>query len=130
MNWLRKMMYGRYGADQLNLCLLVVAIALTFISMFVPVPFISYASLIPLIFSIYRMFSKNIAKRQQENYKYLKFVNGIKNYFKNFKGHMQDRKHYKYFTCPQCKKKLRVPKGKGKVKVSCPQCKTSFIKNS
>ncbi|MDL2237938.1 zinc-ribbon domain-containing protein [Christensenellaceae bacterium OttesenSCG-928-K19] len=130
MNWLRKMMYGRYGGDQLTFFLLILSIAITVVSLFVPVSFLSYISLVPLIFGIFRMFSKDIAKRQQENMKYLKFQYAIKSWFKNIPTWFRTRKQYKYFKCPQCGQKVRVPRGKGTVNITCPKCSNKFKKKT
>ncbi|HBU11719.1 MAG TPA: hypothetical protein DEB31_03000 [Clostridiales bacterium] len=130
MNWLRRMMYGRYGGDQLTFFLLVLAIAITVASLFIPVAFINYLSLIPLVFGVYRMFSKNIAKRQQENMKYLQFRYRLKNWFTGIPQKMRDAKKYRYFKCPSCGQKVRVPRGKGKINITCPKCKGKFLRKT
>ncbi len=130
MNWLRNKMYGRYGSDQLNMALIIIAIAISIVSMFIPIPYFSFVGFIPIVYAFYRMFSKNIARRQQENYKFLKFWYGIKNFFKGIPQRIKDGRIYKYYSCPNCKQKLRVPRGKGKVNVTCPKCKTTFTKMS
>lgn len=123
-------MYGRYGTDQLNLFLLICAFSISVISNFIPIPFFGYLGLIPLIYSIYRTFSKNIAKRRSENEKFLHVWRKFTRFFKNFKKNAADRKIYKYFKCPNCSQKVRVPKGKGKISITCPKCKTKFIKTT
>jgi len=130
MNWLRNKMYGRYGSDQLGIALLVIAIIISVVSYFVPVPFLGYLSLAPLVFGIYRIFSKNITKRQQENYKFLKGWYGFKNFFVNFKDNIRARGEFRFFKCPGCGQKVRVPKGKGKINITCPKCKNKFMRKS
>ncbi len=130
MNWLRKMMYGRYGSDQLGMALIIFSIALTIVSYFLPVPFLGYLSLIPLIFCVYRMFSKNIGKRQKENLRFLQFWHGVKTRFKGFFARVRDKRYYRYFSCPNCRQKVRVPKGKGKINITCPKCNEKFIRKS
>ncbi|MEG0630442.1 MAG: hypothetical protein RR413_07090 [Christensenellaceae bacterium] len=132
MNWLRKFMMGRYGTDSLNFVLILVSLALSIVFSIVrlAIPFISLLAWIPLIFAVYRMFSKNIPKRQQEYYVFLKFTRGIKEWFVSKKKRFSDRKVYKYFKCTKCKQELRVPKGKGKISVTCPKCHEKFIKNT
>lgn len=104
-------MQGRYGSDELNIVLLVAAVILNLLS---PIARIfSGLGAICICYAIYRMFSRNIYKRRSENAKILPYVSFIKAKFKN-KGHS------KLFMCPKCKRTLRVPKGKGKITLSCP----------
>jgi hypothetical protein len=128
MNWLKKVMYGRYGGDHLSRALLILSFILIVIAGALPrslsgLLFIGY---IPTFVCIFRIFSRDIYKRQQENYKYLKIKNSVVTGFKQKLNRAKDSKTYKYFTCPDCKQKLRVPRGQGKISVTCPKCKKSF----
>jgi len=123
-NWLYRVMYGRYGSDELSRFTLITALVLTFISIFFRSNQYVYLaiytlSMVLLIWTIFRTFSRNIAKRSQENYKFV----SKKNYFKQ---RWQDRKTYKYFNCPKCNTHLRVPKGVGVVTITCKKCGTQF----
>ena len=61
----------------------------------------------------------------------LKFFNLISPiYSRLLKFASKDRKNYIYFKCKNCKQELRIPKGKGKIKVICPHCKHEEIKKS
>lgn len=124
---LYRFMYGRYGSDKLGTCLLVTYIAVVFIQTFLT-PFIKSAlfdvaaAIISLTLAftvIYRMFSRNIAKRRRENEKFCGFFRLKKNKFK-------DRKTHVYRKCPNCHATLRLPKSKGKHFVVCPRCKHRF----
>lgn len=130
MNWLRKMMYGRYGSDQLNIFLLFVSIIISVLSWILPMGAFGYLSLVPLILCIFRMFSKNIAVRQRENMKFLTFWYKLRTGVKSIPAKLQDRKYYRYFSCPKCTQKVRVPKGKGKINIKCPKCGEKFIRKS
>lgn len=128
MNWLRKVMYGRYGVDQLSVALAIISLILILITGILPrsLRILGILAYIPMFCYIYRTFSKNIFKRQQENYKYLAFKNSIISIAKSYKRRLADRKTHKYFTCPNCKQKMRVPRGNGKITITCPKCKTQF----
>ena len=108
---LMRFMQGRYGSDELNITLLVLSVILSILS---PVTEIfSGLSMVCLCYAIYRMLSKNIYKRRCENAKIVPYFSFIKAKFKN-KGQS------KLFMCPKCKRTLRVPKGKGKITLTCP----------
>lgn len=128
MNWLRKFMYGRYGVDELSTALLGFSLVLMIILGLLPrsLRVLSIIAYIPLIFYIFRTFSKNIFKRQQEYYKYLSFKNTSISKLRKYKSRIQDSKTHKYFKCPNCGQELRVPRGNGKITITCPKCKTSF----
>ncbi len=83
-----------------------------------------------MIYSMVRMFSKNIVKRQAENARYYAALNRAKRKWNYWKQRFRDRKSYHYFTCPSCKTKLRVPKGKGKIQITCKKCGTRFPGNT
>lgn len=130
MNWLRNLLSGRYGIDQLNIALFVISMVLTLISSITKLNFLLYLSYIPLLFCIFRIFSKNINLRVKENNTYCKYFYPIINCFKNQYKLLFGTKTHKYYKCPGCKQLVRVPRGVGKVKVICPKCKTKFMKNT
>ena len=122
-NALVRFMYGRNGADQLSLATLLLSIVLDAANMFVKNDTV-YLVLGALsgalvVWMIFRMFSKKLAKRRAENAKFLQlFWWPLKRKFTAAK----DREH-KYFTCPNCRTVCRVPRGKGKIVITCPKCR-------
>ena len=130
MNWLKKFMAGRYGVDQLSLTLLGISIFISILSSILHSQVLAILYIIPLGTVLYRIFSKNIAKRYQENIKFLNKWNSIKRKVNNRIKHIKSLKHYKYYKCSNCKQALRVPRGKGKIAITCPKCKTVMIKKS
>ncbi len=126
---IRQFMYGRYGNDQLNLALVIFGCVLTLFLSFFDVPFIRYLGLIPYIIAAVRMLSKDIPKRQQENLKFLKISAPWRQFIIKKVKQFQDKDH-KYYQCPGCHNTLRVPKGRGKIKISCPHCGKEFIKKT
>ncbi len=135
MNWLRRMMYGRYGNDQLGNFLFVVYLILFVLQFFlrgtVMYSVIVALSYLVIIAYFFRCFSRNIYKRQNENQKFLKAWNPVKNYFKFCKLRMQERGGTKkLYRCPKCHQTIRVPKGRGKIAISCPKCRFEFIKKT
>lgn len=128
MNGFRRFMMGRYGSDQFGMALIIFGLALSIGLSFVPVPYLNLLGYAPLVFAIYRMFSRNIAQRQKENYKFFAVLNSIKTFPRTIKARSADRKRYRYFKCPKCSQKLRVPRGKGKINITCSKCGEKFQK--
>lgn len=120
-------MQGRYGMDSLNVFLFVLSFIVSFLGVFIRNPIPSILSFALLILMILRITSKDIYKRQQENIRFTKIYNPIKNkinsskYLNLLKQKFKYRKTHKIFLC-KCGKMIRVPKNKGKVEVSCPNC--------
>ena len=132
-NWLRQLsarlrvglgrfMEGRYGNDKLNTRILGLGVVTCLISLFVKTPVanlilisVSYGL---MIWAIFRSLSRNTYKRYQENRKYLMLMERLKD------------KDHRYFDCPRCRQPVRVPKGKGKIAITCPKCREKFIKKT
>ena len=119
---LRRFMQGRYGTDKLNTTILVLGVAACILGMFFRNAQVQLAltllSYICMFTAIFRSFSRNTYKRYQENRKYLQLIDRLK-----------DREH-RHFTCPRCRQPVRVPRGKGKIAITCPKCKERFIKKT
>lgn len=130
MNWFRRIMAGRYGVDALGLALLIVSLILNLLTSLTRWRILAYLSFIPLILCFYRMFSRNIYKRNGENMKFMGFWRPIQEKFKRRAARSKDKKTHRYFSCPTCKQTLRVPKGRGKIEITCPKCKTKFTKKT
>ncbi len=118
--WFRQFMMGRYGTDKLNMCLLWTAVIVMVVSLFLP----KISGLLTIVYyglmfwALYRTFSRNTYKRYQENRKFLSLQDRFK-----------DRQH-RYFSCPKCRQTVRVPRGKGKIAITCPKCREKFIKKT
>ncbi len=119
---IRAFMYGRYGFDELSTVLSVSALILAAVSAFFPP--LAILALLPLIWSIFRTYSRNIAKRRAELDAYLKYLGKVKRHISLRRDMWRDRKTHVYFKCPVCKSYLRVPKGKGEITVTCPVCRS------
>ena len=129
-NWLRRVMIGRYGPDQLNIALLVLAIILSLVSSFTRWGILMILCYVVLILTILRMMSKNINARRKENDKFIKVWWPIRTKIKAKIEQLKSLKNYKYFKCPGCKKTLRVPRKKGKIQITCPKCGERFIRKT
>ncbi|NLM62365.1 MAG: hypothetical protein GX193_09875 [Clostridiales bacterium] len=122
MNWLRNFMFGRNGVDHLSIAAVLLGLLISIITSFIGIPYLRLLPLIPYGYGFFRVLSRNVYKRQAENRKFLSFWLTVKSRFNNWNTRRLDKAH-KYFTCPSCKASLRVPRGKGKVIITCPRCR-------
>lgn len=124
-----RFMQGRYGSDQLNRFLMILALVLMVLSMF-GMPFTYLLGIVCMVYAYFRMFSRNIYKRRMENSVYLKYEYKVKQKLATWKRDMKQRKTHHIYRCPSCKQKIRIPKGRGKIEIRCPKCSHTFIKRS
>ncbi len=129
MNWLRRMMYGRYGQDQLSLALLAGYLILYLLSALLRWRWLSWAAFALGALAVYRMLSKNMERRRAENAKFLQLTLPVVRWVRMRRTIRHDKDH-RYFKCPNCGQQLRVPKGKGKITVTCRSCGVSFEEKS
>ena len=119
---LRNFMAGRYGTDRLNMVILSVGLVASLLSVliqFAPVNLVLFLLSYGMMFwAIFRTLSRNTYKRYQENRKFLQLT-----------GRLKDREH-RYFDCPKCRQMVRVPRGKGKISITCPRCREKFVKKT
>lgn len=118
----RNFMVGRYGTDRLNMVILSVGLVASLLSVvirFAPMNLILFLLSYGMMFwAIFRSLSRNTYKRYQENRRFLQLI-----------GRMKDREH-RYFDCPKCSQIVRVPRGKGKISITCPRCREKFVKKT
>ncbi len=119
---LRNFMMGRYGTDRLNMVILSVGLVASLLSVILRAPVMDLVLFIlsygMMFWAIFRALSRNTYKRYQENRKFLQLV-----------GRIKDREH-RYFDCPKCRQMVRVPRGKGKISITCPRCREKFVKKT
>ena len=119
---LRNFMMGRYGTDRLNMVILTVGLVASLLSVILRAPVMDLILFVlsygMMFWAIFRTLSRNTYKRYQENRKFLQLV-----------GRIKDREH-RYFDCPKCRQMVRVPRGKGKISITCPRCREKFVKKT
>ena len=129
-----RFMQGRYGVDQLSKFLLILGlIAVVVSSVFVDniAGFIFYIlGWILVIYCYFRVFSRNVQKRYAENQKFLNARYEWTVKAERRKKRFAQRKQYKFFKCPMCKQDVRVPRGHGKICITCPKCREQFVRRS
>lgn len=127
---LQRFMIGRYGVDAFSKFLLGVVVALWAINLFANSRMLYSWALLLMIYAYFRMFSKNTGKRYQENVKFLQIKNKIVSRSKSEQSQLKQRKTHHIYRCPTCRQKIRIPRGKGRICITCPKCKTEFTKVS
>ncbi len=129
MEKLQRFMRGRYGWDIFGQFLTFAALVLFFLGMLTWRIFY-WLGLAALVFSYYRMFSRNIEKRRSENEWYLRTRAALVQKIRQLRRRFALRRTYKYFLCPECGQELRIPRGRGKVSIHCPKCGKEFTRKS
>lgn len=124
---MRQWMQGRYGQDELSNFLCVAALVVVLLSWIPALRFLYVFALALLIWSLFRCYSRNISKRQQERAAYMRMRGKVTGFFSLQKRRWTDRKDYRYLRCRQCGALLRVPRGKGTVRVTCPKCHSQTV---
>ena len=123
-------MAGRYGADQLGMTMLWTALILSIVGSFSRVGLLTLMADALLLLMFWRMLSKDRLKRQHENQTYLQKTYGARKAVTEWINRVKNGKKYRYFTCPQCKKRLRVPRGVGNITMTCKGCGNKFDKKA
>ena len=129
-----RFMQGRNGVDQFARFTMGVALAAIVLTLFTGTrsgigAFLDLFGMAAIVYTYFRIFSKNISKRYQENQKYLQMTAKLRARFQKEKRMMSQRKDYHIYSCPGCGQKIRIPRGGfKKVEIECPKCHTKFIK--
>jgi DNA-directed RNA polymerase subunit RPC12/RpoP len=127
---LMRFMAGRNGVDDLARFESVLVLVILLFGLFTRWSIFTLLALAVIIHMYYRVLSRNTAKRYEENQKYrtFRYERSIK--WNRFKKRAGQRRNYRFYKCPMCKQEVRVPKGHGKVEITCPKCREHFIRKS
>ena len=128
-NALQRFLYGRYGNDQFNLFLIGTYLVLYLLFVLTGFAPLYWLSLVLIAYSLFRLLSRNPARRRSENARFLSIVNPVLRWLRLRRTIHRDKEH-RYFKCPNCGQQLRVPRGKGKITVTCRGCGASFQEKS
>ena len=125
-----RFMAGRYGADELSKVMMFIAVALMLINLFARLEILNIVVIVFIVLIYLRMFSKNIQKRYEENCRYYTLKQKVLGFFGKQKRTAQDLKTNHIYKCPSCGQKIRIPRGRGKIIITCPKCRHEFEKKS
>lgn len=143
--FLREFMAGRYGVDKLSIALIFSGFIFNIVISFLRLPFLSLIRFEPAVYIVfrllgflpyipygiafYRILSRNFERRRREEAAFMKVADKWIKYFSRKIRQYKDKEH-RYFDCPRCHRTLRVPKGRGKIKIDCPHCGRQFNKRT
>lgn len=128
-----RFMYGRYGMDPLGRFLTIFALVLLVVSMFIQglaSSILWLVALAALVWCYARALSRRFDKRRAENNKYMRVRSAVMRWFASLRTRWSQRKEYRFFRCPSCHALLRVPKGKGRIQLTCRKCGNRFERKS
>ena len=128
-NAIHRFMYGRYGNDSLNLFLIVFYLILYLLFALTHFELLYWLSLALVFVTLFRLLSRNIPARQKENSQFMRLAGPVIQWYR-LQRTMRRAKDHRYFKCPNCGQQLRVPRGKGRITVTCRSCGASFQENS
>ena len=123
---LRQFLDKCYGFDLLGYLLLAACVLLTMLARLSHVVFPSLIASIALVWAVSRAFSHNIHKRWAENQQLLKRLPNLRQSLTDGMARHRQRRDYKFFRCPGCRNRLRLPRGKGRIQITCPRCGQRF----
>lgn len=140
MDRIRDYLKGTYGFDSLSCALLLITVLLDLIALIIHryfyrlgnewVGILGVLSLLPLVAVVFRTFSKHKAERKRTNDQFVEMIDPAFYAVQDWEARSEERKVYKFYKCPSCHQELRVPRGKGRIEITCPNCGEKFIKTS
>jgi len=123
-------MIGRYGPDHLNVAMIIASLVFSLIHGFLGFSPVLYLSYTFFALALFRMLSRNITRRRAENDIFIRYWWPIRTKVGRLAANIKHRKTHRFLKCPSCINTLRVPKGKGKLQITCPKCGERFIKKT
>lgn len=127
---MRIWMNGRNGADQLGIASMLTGLVLSLVGSFTRLGLVSFLGFGLYVWTLFRMFSRNLEGRRKENRKYIELTGNASLKAQQFVRRQKNRKEYKYFRCPQCKQLLRLKRGCGEKQITCAKCGHQFTEKA
>jgi len=123
---MRTWLTGRNGADELATFIICCALVVVVANIFLNTAFLSVLALALMVYAWWRMSSKNVNARMRENRAFAELLGPVRPWIKNPVAAFTEARSYKHLRCPSCSQRMRVPRGKGKLRVRCPKCRATF----
>lgn len=128
--WLTRFMQGRNGVDNLGAWALWAGVIVNLLDNFLGTGILALLGMALYVYAIWRIFSRNVYKRAEENRRFVAFTTGLSTKVKQFFLRLKNSKEYKYFKCPQCKVLIRLKRGCGEKQITCPKCGCQFTQRA
>ena len=126
LNWFQSFMAGRNGVDALSIAIAVVSVLLNMLAHVLDVSLLGVVASAVMLIALFRILSRNLQKRREENGRFLTVLEGLRSGFAGRRAGRAQERAYRFFICPGCHNRLRVPCGKGKIQITCPKCGQRF----
>lgn len=120
--WMR----GRRGPDDIVYASIYLAFIVVVVNIFAHAAWLGWLALALIVYAGFRIQSKNLGARSKENAAFLKAIGPLRPWLQNPKAAAAEAKQFKHVKCSHCGQKVRVPRGKGKLRVTCPKCREKF----
>lgn len=120
--WLR----GRQGPDDLAVFSVNLAIVIVLVNVFARTGWLGWVGLALVAYAMFRIQSRNLGARARENETFLRALGPVRPWVQNPRAAWAELRAYKHVRCTSCRQRVRVPRGKGRLRVTCPRCKTKF----
>lgn len=117
---------GRLGPDDLTVFSLVVTALLLIINLFARQVWLGWLVVVPLAYALWRMSSKDLSRRARENERFLGLIGPVRPWLQNPKAALEESRRYRHVACASCGQRIRLPRGKGRLRVTCPRCHEKF----
>ncbi|SFB96007.1 hypothetical protein SAMN04488102_10214 [Alkalibacterium subtropicum] len=133
MQWMSKLMFymkGRYGYDELSKVLILFGLVLSIFSNFTGGGILNLLALASIAYGGLRVLSREKGNRRRELQQYIKLKQSVLSSYRKYRNRWIQRKAFKITKCPSCKQKIRIPRGRKKVRVTCPSCQNKFIRKT
>lgn len=120
--------YGRYGMDELGRFLYIIVFVLLVVSL---IPYCSPVVLLSmalLFYNTFRACSRNVEKRKRENEWYLRKTAPMRERRQKSALIREEKRNYVFIRCRKCSNLNRVPRGKGKIRITCPKCGDQIVR--
>ena len=125
-NKVEDFMRGRNGADELGIATLELAVILAIVNIFANNTVLYVLILLLIAYAVFRMVSTDVNRRRKESMAFASKLGPARPWITNPAAALRNARTYKHATCPNCHQRVRVPRGKGHIRITCPRCKQKF----
>ena len=125
---------GRYGADALGRFLSIAGCGFIAVALLLRTAgkaaglsvLLGTLAIAAIAWCYFRILSRNFSRRAAENQRFLGIKDKVCGWFCLQRDCFRQRRDYCFFRCPSCHQMVRVPRGKGRIRITCRRCGYAF----